>query len=189
MARTVVAVLAAAVIGAMAAAHAQTQGPTSAQDILPALLEEVRGLRAAMEAMSSAGARVQLALGRLQLQEQRLATAIKRLDDTRSKLSDLQRQQAEHHDQVAALETTAREATVAAGAGGVGVATHGDRPTAEQLEEMKTHFRRMVERMTTDIQRLMAEEAMLATDVAGEQARWTEMNQRLEDLERSLNRR
>ena len=39
---------------------------------MPALLTEVRGLRVAMEQMTSAGARVQLALGRLQLQESRL---------------------------------------------------------------------------------------------------------------------
>ena len=39
---------------------------------MPALLQEVRGLRAAIEQMTASASRVQLALGRLQLQEQRL---------------------------------------------------------------------------------------------------------------------
>lgn len=38
-------------------------------DVLNALLVEVRGLRAAMEELASAGPRVQLSMGRLQLQE------------------------------------------------------------------------------------------------------------------------
>ena len=50
-------------------AAAQTPGASQSGDIMPALLQEVRGLRVAMEQMTSAGARVQLALGRLQLQE------------------------------------------------------------------------------------------------------------------------
>jgi hypothetical protein len=37
--------------------------------------------------------------------------------------------------------------------------------------------------------RLVAEEAVLAQDVATEQNRWTDFNQRLEDLERALARR
>jgi hypothetical protein len=40
--------------------------------------------------------------------------------------------------------------------------------------------------MTSEIQRLTAEEAMLANEVANEQSRWTDINQRLEELERSL---
>ena len=60
--------------------------------ILPSLLVEVRGLRAAIEQMASAGPRVQLALGRLQLQEQRLNTLIVKLDGIRDKLVMNQRQ-------------------------------------------------------------------------------------------------
>jgi hypothetical protein len=41
---------------------------------------ELRGLRATMEQMASAAPRVQLALGRLQLQEQHMANMNQRLD-------------------------------------------------------------------------------------------------------------
>ena len=51
---------------------------------MSALLTEVRGLRQALEEMGTAGPRVQLALGRLQLQEQRVNTAIRRLESIRA---------------------------------------------------------------------------------------------------------
>jgi hypothetical protein len=50
------------------------------EDVLPQLLIEVRGLRAASEQMASAGPHVQLLLGRVQLQEQRIGNQIRRLD-------------------------------------------------------------------------------------------------------------
>ena len=37
-----------------------------------------------------------------------------------------------------------------------------------------------------NLQRLSSQEAALANDVSTEQARWSDLNQRLEDLERSL---
>src|SRR4030095_2703762 len=52
-------------------------------DVLGALLLEGRGLRAAIEQMSSASARVQLAMGRLQLNEQRITTYMRRVDEIR----------------------------------------------------------------------------------------------------------
>ena len=70
-------------IAGLTVVRAQTQGTADPgpRDIMPALLQEVRGLRVAMEQMTSAGARVQLALGRLQLQESRLTAANARLTE------------------------------------------------------------------------------------------------------------
>ena len=50
---------------------AQSQQP-SGQDVLAALLQEVKGLRAAMEQMATSNAHAQLLVGRLQLQESRM---------------------------------------------------------------------------------------------------------------------
>ena len=61
------------------------------EDVLPALLVEVRGLRAAMEQMASAGPRVQLALGRVQLQEQRVNTMIRRLESVHDAIAKAER--------------------------------------------------------------------------------------------------
>lgn len=158
-------------------AQAPATGAPGSGDILPALLEEVRGLRASLEQMSSAGARVQLALGRLQLQEGRLTSSVKRLDDARQRLAEALKQQAEVQRQVAGLDREFKEQ-----------ARRGSRegPTPEQLEEMRADQRQRLARFNADVQRLAAEEATIATDVANEQARWIEFNQRLEDLERSL---
>jgi hypothetical protein len=61
-------------------------------DVLTALLSEVRGLRAAVEKMATAGPRVQLALGRLQLQEARIANQVRRLDQVRASLQTARRE-------------------------------------------------------------------------------------------------
>jgi hypothetical protein len=60
---------------------ATTEGQTPQQpnqDTLGALLLEVRGLRSAIEQLASVGPRVQLAMGRLKLQEQRINTLVRR---------------------------------------------------------------------------------------------------------------
>ena len=85
--RTLTAAVAVAVLGAGLAAQAQRPQ----DDVLSALLTEVRGLRQAMEQMASAGPRVQLALGRLQLQEQRLNTMLRRLENVRDSTAGAER--------------------------------------------------------------------------------------------------
>ena len=80
-------------VGTRAASpHVQVRQGTSVQseDVLPALLVEVRGLRAAMEQMASAGPRVQLAVRRVQLQEQRINTLIRRLDEAHAAVAQAQ---------------------------------------------------------------------------------------------------
>ena len=143
--------------------------------ILPSLLVEVRGLRAAIEQMASAGPRVQLALGRLQLQEQRLNTLIVKLDGIREKLAMNQRQAAQKQLQLEQLENAVRDAPNA--------------PTAEEREQANTYARRdegRNRRLADGVQRLTVEEASAAADVASEQNSWNEFNQRLEELERTL---
>jgi predicted nucleic acid-binding Zn-ribbon protein len=161
--------------------RAQTAAPAAVAppDIMPALLEEVRGLRAALEQMSSAGARVQLALGRLQLQEARMNTIIKRADDARTRLAGLQREQAGLEQQLKGFESELREArTRATGA--------PEGPSAEQLAGIVQHHKQQLALHNAEVQRVAAEEAGYAAEVSSEQARWIELNQRLEDLERAL---
>ena len=88
------------IVSAFAAARGHAQEP---QSVLPALLTEVRGLRAAMEQMASAGPRVQLALGRLQLQEQRINTLIMKLDSTRERLATAQREVVQNQQQLGSV--------------------------------------------------------------------------------------
>ena len=124
--------------------------------------------------MASAGPRVQLALGRLQLQEQRLNTLIVKLDGIRDKLVMNQRQAVQRQQQMAQLEMAVRDA-----------------PNAEEREQANHMIVMMKGEITdaqTEVQRLTVEEATTAAEISSEQNRWNDFNQRLEELERTLGR-
>jgi len=151
------------------------QQPGTNQDVLAALLVEVRGLRAAMEEMSSIGARVQLAMGRLQLQEQRLNTMIRRVDAVREQQTSAEREVVDLRRRIVITEE---------------VAERGEDPAerkaaADQSRALKS----MVEQRSTDVQRLIAEEVEVSNALAAEQSRWSDINKTLEELERALTRR
>ena len=159
------------------ALRATTAGQTmTAPDTLSALLIEVRGLRAAMEQMASAGPRVQLAIGRLQLQEQRVNTLVRRGDGLQETILSRQRELTEMQDRRVALEQQLERNTVPADA----------RP---QLEFELSRVKKDGARTAAEIQRLQAEQSDVAAQVASEQARWVDINQRLEELERTLERK
>ena len=151
---------------------AQTQQP-SGQDVLPALLQEVKGLRAAMEQMATSNAHAQLLVGRLQLQESRMNSMIRRLDTVRD----------EHAKAQAAYEQIRGSIKV----------LEGDRspndPPQEERDQILAQFKRQVDSAKTSTDRWAAEEAQLTADLTAEQARWIDINQRLDELERSLTKR
>ena len=155
---------------------AQSNRPAPSEDILPALLTEVRGLRAAMEQMASAGPRVQLALGRLQLQEQRINTMVRRVESVRDALSGAERQ-------AASIQERARNAA------GAIAGTNTSTWEREQLELMLPALKREAAAAAGEVQRLQAEEAHLQHEIATEQGRWSDINRALEELERALGRR
>ena len=127
-----------------------------------------------MEQMAVAGPRVQLALGRLQLQEQRVNTMVRRLEEVKASLVQAQKQLDEMTDRVAGLERASREAS--------------DPEERRQAEGVLRELKPEVTRATNDVRRLQGEEATLSQDISAEQGRWAEINRRLEELERSLGR-
>ena len=146
------------------------------EDVLPALLTEVRGLRAAMEQMASAGPRVQLALGRVQLQEQRVNNLLRRVEEGRSHLAETQRKYEQTQQELRNLETMIRD-------------PRPDGPPVAELQNMQRGTEHEVARLAADLQRLTAESAAIDADLATEQGRWIDLNQRMEALEQSLVRR
>src|SRR5215213_8736359 len=109
------------ILGAMVQTPAATRAVREPQataaareDVLPALLVEVRGLRAAMEQMAAAGPRVQLALGRVQLQEQRINTLIRRLDEAHATVVATQTAYDHLKQQAGELEESLRTCQTAA---------------------------------------------------------------------------
>jgi hypothetical protein len=146
--------------------------PASTPDVLPALLTEVKGLRAAMEQMAGAGPRVQLSIGRLQLQEGRIAGMIRRLDTVRDTLASSRRELEGFKSAQKMME------------GG-----DDDRKPGEPKEDftpMLAGMKKQAAAAQANVDRLAAEELQLAGDLAVEQARWVEISQRLDELERSL---
>jgi hypothetical protein len=147
-------------------------------DVLPALLVEVRGLRAAIEQMASAGPRVHLALGRVQLQEQRVNALVRRLEESRGVAVAAQ---AQHDNEVEAIQSIDN----AIGNSTPGIPTPGG-PSIEMLRRQQAVHRRQLADAAATLRRANAEEAAIATDLANEQARWTDLNQRMEALEAKL---
>jgi predicted nucleic acid-binding Zn-ribbon protein len=153
-------------------ADGRAQATTTPPEVLAALLVEVRGLRAAMEHMASAGPRVQLALGRLQLQEQRINTLVRRLEEIRASLTQDRKELDAVTEQMARLERASREVAE----------PEMRRDLEDQLKGLKT----AAARANLEVLRLQNDEAALVQDMSTEQGHWTELNQRLETLERSL---
>jgi chromosome segregation ATPase len=171
----VVIVLAAAIVliaGGSLWTRTSAQAPRT-DDVLPALLVEVKGLRAAMEQMAGAGPRVQLFVGRLQLQEGRIAGMIRRLDTVRDAITKARAEVEQVKGTMKMLNMEAAD-------------------TPGKKEEIPFLFANMKAGLATaeeNVARLVAEEAQLASDVATEQARWVEINRRLDELEKELGKR
>jgi len=152
------------------------QSAPQQEEVLPALLVEVRGLRAAMEQMASAGPRVQLALGRVQLQEQRVNNLLRRVEEGRTHLSDAQRGYEQMQQDLRGIEGAIRD-------------PRPDGPPLAELQDVQRGRQRDLARLAAEIQRLTGESAAMDADLATEQGRWIELNQRMEALEQTLVRR
>jgi chromosome segregation ATPase len=145
------------------------------QDTLGALLVEVRGLRSAMEQMASVGPSIQLAMGRLQLHEQRINTLVRRGDVVRDALVAAHKRAGEMRDRIGNLQRALEDST--------------EPLHRSNIEAQLPMIKQDLARATGEIQRLQTEESEAAAQVSSEQARWAEINQRLEELDRALTRR
>ena len=171
---------AAAAVAFVAGAAGRTVGaapqvPQRSDDVLPALLAEVRGLRVALEQMASAGPRIQLSVARLQLEEGRITSLTRRLQDVRDTLSAAQREYRQ-------ILTRRREMESA-------LTSNPADPDRSAIETAIAQARTEADERQRRIGQLTAEDAELAQQIAAEQAQWTMVSQRLDELERELARK
>ena len=140
------------------------------------LLSEVRGLRSELNQFATASIRVQLFMGRLQLQEHRIQTLSQQIVDTRAELEktrvDLLRSQAD-------LDEFNR--------GEHPIQLQRGDPNHERIvritgEEINTN----VIRLQTHMQSLIAQDAEWSQQLAIEQGRWSDFNARLDALDAAL---
>lgn len=163
-------------LGFGGALAAQGTKPQQDPDVLSALLVEVRGLRQAMEQIGTSGARVQLSLGRLQLQEQRVNNTIRRLEAVRDSRAEAEKGNTSMLAQIASFESMFKQGNKELPA---------DNPLGVMLATAKKAF----SANEAEVQRLQQEEALLEQQISLEQGRWSEINRALEELERALMKR
>jgi chromosome segregation ATPase len=159
----------------LAAANAVCQTPAKDPDTLPALLLEVRQLRQALEAMTVASQRVQIALSGLQVQAAAVARDGQRLDEARNK-----RMQAEENRDHFAAEVQMTEARSA-------VRTGIETDTELKIRELGlTQLKSQLETTTAEVQSRQAAESEAATQFRTSQAKLGELQDRIEGLDRVL---
>ena len=151
--------------------------PVSAQaahpdDMLPALLVEMKGLRAAMEQMASGGIQAQMLVGRLQVQETRVTSMIDRHETVRNSLAMARDEYDRMRNELQLLEKEDAPG----------------RPQADKDSEVSM-LKAQLAGVKAHVDSLIAEEMELAADLAVEQQRWIAISQRLDELERALAKR
>lgn len=147
-------------------------GQQRTDDPIRELLAEVKLLRAALERSASVGPRVQLLVARVQLQEQRIAEVSRRVDAARAEQRDTTRGIEALGQQLTMLEETR---------------TESNDPQERRIAEQQVGATRsQIESLERRRQELTNEEGALSAQLTQEQNRWAELNNRLEQLERTL---
>jgi chromosome segregation ATPase len=137
------------------------------------VVSEIRGLRADLRKSTAATTQVQLLTVRLQLQEQRLAVLSNQRNDVLARLAVETQLRADKESQVQRfneLKTRNEDLGV---------------PRAE-IEGAATAAGRELTQHRDAEQQLRGQESQLSTEIANEQNRWQDFNNRLDELERSL---
>ena len=138
------------------------------------LLAELRGLRADLNTSVSATTKVQLVVGRLQVQEQRIAAVSRDLEAVRTEARGSMRVP------VTRTAITAMEERLRSG----GVIPERRAAVEQEILEMNTRLQREEQRAND----LRYRENELLNMLVTEQSRWIELNSGLDDLERALSR-
>jgi chromosome segregation ATPase len=150
---------------------ASPQAP-AANDPLPALLAEVHALRVAMEQQATVGPRMQLTLARLTIEEQRVSHLSSDLTNVRQQLAG---------QEAAAQRTSAEAADLERQ-----MQMETDPAKRREMEAGLRNTQLQMRQFATEQQQLQIRENEAAQALAAEQARWADLNSRLDELERLL---
>jgi hypothetical protein len=148
---------------------------TGSTDALSALLVEVRQLRIAMERAASTAPQVQLLGARLSVQNERLARAERDHDSTKRELEEVSAALAHMAAQIEDIENAAAQEA------------NPERQRGLSMEARTMQSQRA--EMSARELRLRARESELATRFGSEELKWTELNRRLDEIDRTINGR
>jgi len=171
---TFVAILLCIVVGMTAVRQLKAAQPpaASSNDLMTALLQEVHGLRMAMEHSAAVAPRVQLTLARLNIEEQRIAQLAARLDRARQELTNTSLSVRRMSDDLDEAEKRLQMTT--------------DDKRRRDLEVGITDLKTLLKQQSAAEEVARARENDAVQALSSEQNRWTELNARLDELERLL---
>ena len=149
------------------------QGPVSDAHTLEALLSEVHQLRIALERSNGIAPRIQIAVERLKLQQEQVARTARELADLRRELDGNRSNLTRMQQHLQSVENAESQETDLARKRDLGDALKMAKLENEQVEK--------------SLQQLQLHEGELAGQMQSEQSRLTELNDRLDQLERALN--
>jgi hypothetical protein len=172
--RSVALVLVASAGLALAARAVVGAAPQTAQtnDPMNALLSEVHALRLAMEQSASIAPRVQLTLARFNIEEQRITQLAAQLDQVHRELSGAALAAKKTSDNLVDVERSLQTTT--------------DDKMRKDLEGAQIVYKRELGQQSFQEQQLRTRENEAMQLLATEQARWIDLNARLDELERIL---
>lgn len=152
-------------------ASAQTAAPDT-REPLEALLSEVRLLRQAIERQSSVSARAQLLIGRLALQDQRVARSQSTAEALDREVAGAASHLAQVHSELAETQRAADEAT--------------DEARRTQLEEVVRALKRRQADASTAASELQTRQAHARQALDAERARYEELESLFSRLDQEL---
>lgn len=149
-------------------ASGQAQRPDATLD---ELVVEVQAMRADMNQAAAASIRAQLLVGRLQLEDQRIAAVMRDLEGVQAELASVAQARAESASRLKSLDDALLSATT---------------DVREDAEKQMTGARAGVQQIDRRQQGLKRRETALAKELQDAQARWQDINGRLETFEQSM---
>lgn len=151
---------------------AQTSPRPAVDASMTQLVAEIRTLREAVERSTLVTAQSQLLLGRLQLQEGRLATLGRQVNDARQQLAEVARRERDTLSEIERLTVTANSAVA--------------QEARDQAASLASALKRELKEVQSLVAQRRADEQAASSALAEEQQRWVEFNGRLEALERTI---
>ena len=152
---------------------ARAQAPVSDGPTLQTLLAEVHQLRIALERSTQIAPRIQIAVERLKMQQEQAARVARQLDDARQELEHFRTDQVRIQQR---LQFVDNEVTQTA-----------DPQKRKDLNDLLANLKQEADRAEKSVQQSQAPEGEWANQLKSERVKLTELNDRLDQMERALN--
>jgi hypothetical protein len=149
-------------------ASGQAQRPDATLD---ELVVEVQALRAEMNEAAAASIRAQLLVGRLQMEDQRIAGVVREIEAVQDELAVNVQARADAAAKLATLEAAVLGAT---------------NDVREEALKQWNAAKAAAQHVDRRLQALRRRETALAKELQEDQARWHDINARLENFEQSM---